>query len=326
MKRNGRHDFRRAWIPGVALTLALLGVPGAVAQEGAADATSVSRSAETPTSPDTIEPIEETGETGRYATPVEIILDHSLHGSADSKEPGFLYFDDTAGMDATGPTITVDSTAGVDLAPRVYFTPRSGSGGLVPGPIVSGSPSGSFLGGSGLSSLNGASSRVSISGLAGRGLDDPLSVALTSSVIQRAGTPQSSFQDLDFQLSPLDETVSLGLSLGYWGFNLDANVTREQGFYSGEVEGVDLGLGYSWAGFSTTVSVGEFRQNDLGAATADPSDVLNFYRMELGATYQLTRSFQLSGGVQHFEYGQEWRAITDRQRFQLLYLSGQFRF
>ncbi|MBB4211196.1 hypothetical protein EV659_10335 [Rhodothalassium salexigens DSM 2132] len=300
----------------MALALLLLTAiePGsaALAQTSAPDAGSTSAGDR-----QAIAPLEETMEdprTGANAKPVEIVLDNSLHGSPDAKEPGFLYFDDSADNAPAGPTITVGDGTVSGLTPRLYFTPRGQAGGA-PGPIVAG----------GLTTT-GASSRISFNGLTGSAATDGLSVAVTSAVMQRPNSGGTAAGAFDFQLSPLDETVSLGLSLGYWGFNLDANVMRETALFTGNVEGIDLGLGYSWDDFSTSISVGEFRQDDLGVGGPGLVDDINYYKMELGATYQLTRSFHLSGGVQHFEYGQQWRAFSDRQRFQLLYLSGQLRF
>lgn len=113
----------------------------------------------------------------------------------------------------------------------------------------------------------------------------------------------------------------IGLSFGYFGFNLGAAVRDHQLFLDGRVEGVDVGLGYRIGDFSTNVSVGEYRWEE-GFSLSRFQD--NFYKLELGASYRFWDSLRLSGGVQYLDFR---RALFETEPdAQKLFLRGSIDF
>lgn len=132
-------------------------------------------------------------------------------------------------------------------------------------------------------------------------MDDPrrgLALSLSSKVL-RQDLP--ALAPLDGYGVPVTEPArEVGLSLGYFGFNVAAAVRTDQVFMDGQVDGLEAGLGYRIGNFATTVSVGEYHRDrdDSGYLS---SEFDNFYKLELGATYRFNL-FSFTGGVQHYDF------------------------
>lgn len=234
-----------------------------------------------------------------------IAVDFSFHGESSAPEPGFLYLQDG---DEAAPL------AEVPVAPApAAFTPR-------------------------LSALGGLDRTFNASGLTRAGSSFTpryTNAEITLRIAPHAGTAEKSAVDLKIAsaflvenrlaaagladggpaaLGPFDRrTRNLGVSLGYLGFTLGASMTRESGGLDGTLEGVDLGLGYSWSSFSTEISVGEYSRSDAFSAAGGRER--DFYKLELGAAYALSERIRFSGGVRLFDYSNRFgpgRESVDR--------------
>jgi hypothetical protein len=137
-----------------------------------------------------------------------------------------------------------------------------------------------------------------------------------------------------FSVNPsLTEALSrtaydFGVNIGYSGFNLGANMRREQGSLTDGYVSYDVGLSYQGRDWSTTLLLSESsRSYDNLMGIFDQQGRVNTYAVELGGTYRLNRIFDLSGGLRWFNTADRWTLGQDyRNNNQLFYLGTKVKF
>ncbi len=157
--------------------------------------------------------------------------------------------------------------------------------------------------------------------------DHALGIEVSSQYLFESGDVFG-FGDDDL-ISPIERRAfHVGLSLNYQGFSLGAGVSREQGgLNGGRTRGFDVGFGWRSGGFETMVSLGGFTRSDTLSALVGGVGDENFYRLELGAAYQLSRRLRVSGGVRLFDYSSRVLLRPDlAERSGVLYLGTRLKF
>jgi len=228
-------------------------------------------------------------QSGQSPAPVELDLDQSLSTDQGEHEPGFLYLKE--------PRVVVTPGRQAEAAPRaalaesVFENVQGGTVDLVYLP-------------------RGATE-----------LRQGFAVSLSSHSFEE---PALAFGAAGPGGLPLQVgSRQVGVSLGYWGFNLGAALRTDQLFLDGRVDGVDVGLGYQIGGFATNVSVGEYHRDKAEAGFLS-AYFDSFYKMELGASYRVNRLVQFSGGVQYLDFRNVF--LEEPGDAQKLFLRGSFTF
>jgi len=254
---------------------------------------------------------EKTGKDGS-----DLAVDFSFHGKRADRESGFLYLRD--GSSPETPEKSRGAAEGSGFTPRLSalegldasfdargrarslpsFTPRYAAGEF----SLKYDPEGVTL------------------------LEGVLGFGITSQYLREAPNitlrPSNGFGDLD----PLArESVNLGVFLDYSGLRMGASLTRETGGMESGYEGIDIGLGYEWASFSTQLSIGDY--SVLEPETAPLGLDRDFTRLELGAAYAVSERLRLSGGMRLFDYGERFGLVAEgRDPSGVLYLGTQLNF
>lgn len=127
-------------------------------------------------------------------------------------------------------------------------------------------------------------------------------------------------------LSPFEQrSFDVGLDVDYWGFHLGAGLTQAEAAFDGDFRGYDVGLGYSWSNWSTQLSYSEMTQTGSFLALTELDK--DFFRLDLGAAYQIGQALRLSGGVRFYDYGPAVSEFdTDAQRAGVFYLGTRLSF
>lgn len=122
-----------------------------------------------------------------------------------------------------------------------------------------------------------------------------------------------------------EHQYNVGLSLGYSGFGLDASLTRQTSYFDPDMYGFDVGFSYQARSWSARLSLSEYKEGaDLFGIENEARNIIS---VELGASYRLTDSLGLRGGVRYYDYGS--RLILDPEageKSQMIFLGGRLKF
>ena len=123
----------------------------------------------------------------------------------------------------------------------------------------------------------------------------------------------------------LNREMNVGMSVGYSGFNIDASILRRDSLLGGDGLGYDVGLSYSGDSWSARLSLSEYRKGiDLLGLENESRNIIS---VELGASYKLTNSLGVQGGVRVYDYGQRVLVNPEAgERSQMVFLGGTFNF
>jgi len=256
----------------------------------------------------------EVGDRANPGADSDLGVDFSFRGErTQQEEPEFLYLDFEDAAESSGAPALPDTSG---------FTPRPTAGG----------DTRLALDARGLSrTARTFTPRYAGAALSlGSGGDSPdmpaIDIALSSqfATVGPEMVPMSGASGL---LNPLDrQSMNIGLSVGYSGFHIGASLTRESGGFESGYEGINLGLGYAWADFSTEISVGDYSALDSGISLAGLTDYGNFQKLELGAAYAVSERLRFSGGVRLFDYGRRLGLTGQPERSGVLYLGTRLNF
>lgn len=122
-----------------------------------------------------------------------------------------------------------------------------------------------------------------------------------------------------------DREYNLGVTLGYAGFGVDASFTRQTSLFENELQGYDVGLSYRSNSWAARLSMSGYQEGaDLYGIE---NDVRSIVSVELGASYRLTNSIGLSGGVRYYDYGDQWLLNPEAgENSQMIFLGGRLNF
>ncbi|WCL54622.1 porin [Gimibacter soli] len=128
-----------------------------------------------------------------------------------------------------------------------------------------------------------------------------------------------------FGVSPGEERIESGLSLGFGGFAIDAAMLQVTDHAAGRSTGYDVGFSWRQGAFATRLSLSEYKAGaDLMGIDNAARDVL---AVELGASYRLTERIGVQGGVRYLDYSSRIVATPfSAESEQMVFLGGQFRF
>ncbi|NVJ99787.1 MAG: hypothetical protein HWE25_16670 [Alphaproteobacteria bacterium] len=122
-----------------------------------------------------------------------------------------------------------------------------------------------------------------------------------------------------------ERRYNVGLSLGYSGFGLDASLIRQTSIFDADSSGFDVGFSYEATSWSARLSLSEYREGaDLYGLENEARNIIS---VELGASYRLTDTLGLSGGVRYYDYGS--RLMLDPEageQSQMIFLGGRLKF
>lgn len=122
-----------------------------------------------------------------------------------------------------------------------------------------------------------------------------------------------------------ERSYNVGLSLGYSGFGLDASLMRQTSVFDADTSGFDVGFSYEANSWSARLSMSEYREGaDLYGLENEARNIIS---VELGASYRLTNTLGLQGGVRYYDYGS--RLMLDPEageKSQMIFLGGRLTF
>lgn len=122
----------------------------------------------------------------------------------------------------------------------------------------------------------------------------------------------------------MDQQFNLGLSLGYSGFNVDANIVQQTNALSSDYSGYDVGFSYRTNNFWTRLSLTQLSQ-EQDLFNIKPNN--NITSLELGAGYRISRRFSLTGGLRYSGYDQKGLAEdSSTERAQMVFLGTRLDF
>lgn len=128
----------------------------------------------------------------------------------------------------------------------------------------------------------------------------------------------------------VDREYALGLSMGYYGFNLDAAIHDQQNANMPEFSGYGVGLSYSTKRLWTRLGYKDLNARPYSSTVASFSDRLissDLNSLELQAAYSLTNNLRLTGGVRYSIYGDPLTfSGFDRDSDQTIYLGTRWSF
>jgi hypothetical protein len=122
-----------------------------------------------------------------------------------------------------------------------------------------------------------------------------------------------------------ERRYNLGLSLAYSGFNLDASVMRQESVFEPELTGFDVGFSYNASSWSARLSLSEYKEGaDLYGIENEARNIIS---VELGASYRLTETLGLQGGVRYYDYGSRLLVNPEAgEKSQMIFLGGRLKF
>ena len=122
--------------------------------------------------------------------------------------------------------------------------------------------------------------------------------------------------------NPLVERhYNLGISLGYSGFNLDANLSEKDGGVTNIYTGIDLGFSYRTQKWMTRVGLSEYTYARSPFSDV-PETVKRLYSIELGGAYNVSPWLSLTGGLKVTDYNRGYD-INDPTWSSQVYLGGR---
>ncbi|UTW59071.1 porin [Kordiimonas sp. SCSIO 12603] len=118
---------------------------------------------------------------------------------------------------------------------------------------------------------------------------------------------------------------NFGVALGYSGFGVDASITRHTNLFTSDAIGFDVGLSYQDDAFGARLSLSEYTEGaDLNGLENEARNVIS---VELGASYRLTNTLGLTGGVRYYDYGEHWLVNPGQaDNAQAIFLGGRLKF
>ena len=228
-------------------------------------------------------------------------LELSLREASETKDTGFFYLRDEGPKGSTAPS----------LSERPDFSSLLAPDGTVRGSYGQ--------------DLFGTNARVGVSfGADKNDLNDRgFEIALQSAYrLSMQGLPAANaFNNSDLA----ERQYNLGLTVGYSGFNLDASVMRQTSVFDGDTSGYDVGFSYQAPSWSARLSLSEYQEGaDLYGLENEARNIIS---VELGASYRLTNTLGLKGGVRYYDYGN--RLMLDPaagEKSQMIFLGGRLKF
>lgn len=135
---------------------------------------------------------------------------------------------------------------------------------------------------------------------------------------------------LDVSEAFLDREYAIGLSLGYYGFKVDASFLEQNNNVNPEFSGYGVGLSYSTKKLWTRLGYKDLNARPYSQTVASLSDRLitsDLSSLELQAAYNLTNSIRLMGGLRYSIYGDPLIGSTVyRDNNQSVYLGTRWSF
>lgn len=117
---------------------------------------------------------------------------------------------------------------------------------------------------------------------------------------------------------------NFGVAVGYSGFGVDASITRHTNLFTNDAIGFDVGLSYQDDAFGARLSLSEYTEGaDLNGLENEARNVIS---VELGASYRLTNTLGLTGGVRYYDYGEHWLVNSETDSAQAIFLGGRLKF
>lgn len=118
-----------------------------------------------------------------------------------------------------------------------------------------------------------------------------------------------------------------GVSLGYFGFGVDASLMRQSGLFVRDLEGFEAGVSYQASSWSARIAMSEYTEgSDLYGIEKDARSIIAY---ELGASYRLSDRLGLTGGVRYYDYGSNYFTTSkpgEIDTSQMFFLGGRLRF
>ena len=125
----------------------------------------------------------------------------------------------------------------------------------------------------------------------------------------------------------MDRELNVGLSFGYSGFNIDANLLQKDSIFSQAFSGYDMGFSYRTSSFWTRLSFTQIkREKDLFGFNALNDHELS---VELGAGYRFSHRLSVNGGLRYADYDSFNNGIRDYssvERAQMVFFGGRLDF
>ncbi|WP_262692438.1 porin [Kordiimonas aestuarii] len=232
-------------------------------------------------------------------------IDLSLRDTSGANDSGFLYLRDRSAAGMPGSMIIPG-----DLGDRPDFSSL-----LAPDGTVRGSYGQDIL---------DTTSRMGISLPTS---DNPyapgIEVSLESSYrMSLQGIPAlSGFSSSD----TTERNYNIGLTVGYSGFNLDASMMRQESLFDREISGYGVGFSYQASSWMARLSLSEYKEGaDLYGIENEARNIIS---VELGASYRLTDSLGLQGGLRYYDYGSRIMLHPEAgEKSQMVFLGGRLKF
>lgn len=118
------------------------------------------------------------------------------------------------------------------------------------------------------------------------------------------------------------QSYEFGLNIGYAGFGVEAGLRGEDSLFEDGYSGYDLGLFYEGRRFYTNILVGEYRRKLAGLQRGFGADDLNYYSLQIGASYRLGSALDLTGGFRIVGYGKGYVFEADRRSLDQIFFLG----
>lgn len=117
----------------------------------------------------------------------------------------------------------------------------------------------------------------------------------------------------------------LGFAARYSGFGLDAKLSQQTSIFDGDLTSFDVGLSYQANRWAARLSLSEYTEGaDLYGIE---NEVRNMISLELGASFRLSETFGLTGGVRYYDYGDSWIVDPETgETSQMIFLGGRLKF
>lgn len=128
----------------------------------------------------------------------------------------------------------------------------------------------------------------------------------------------------------VDREYAIGLSMGYYGFNVDASILEQDNSVNPELKGYGVGLSYSTKRLWTRLGYKDLNAQPFSYTVASLSGrfmAAEMNSLELQAAYSLTNSLKVMGGVKYSIHGDPLYGTTVyRDNTQSVYLGTRWSF
>ena len=118
------------------------------------------------------------------------------------------------------------------------------------------------------------------------------------------------------------QSYEFGLNIGYAGFGVEAGLRGQDSLLEDGYSGYDLGLFYEGRRFYTNILVGEYRRKLAGLQRGFGADDLNYYSLQIGASYRFGPALDLTGGFRLIGYGKGYVFEADRSSLDQVFFLG----